>query len=65
MKIRLSLEEVERMVREGLGRWISGTLTLPEHTNVRFMHEYSDGSGESDVQTIAAIDYVEVDVDPV
>lgn len=56
MKIVLTLEETKNIVAEYVHKHQGGE----KPTEVRFVHRFSDGSGESDVGTIAQIHHVEV-----
>lgn len=64
MKVVLTMQEVVGMVRNG----VSAATQMPILAGpnaVRFVHKHADGSGECDVEDMASIDRVEVEIDSV
>lgn len=62
MKIVLTLDEVRDIVRAAMTRFDSENQPKAKDISVRFIHKYFDGSGETDVELIAEIDRVEIEV---
>lgn len=62
MKIVLSIEEVRDMVRKVVGSSLPPICGVPQIAQVTFIHKYSDGSGETDIESLGSIDRVEVEL---
>lgn len=58
MKLVLSMPEVLDILRA----WVASNHTKLQPKEIRFVHKYSDGSGETDIESLGAIDRVEIDV---
>ena len=61
MKAVLTMDEVRKMLRFAVENSMSEGPTADRVSgSVRFIHKYSDGSGEAEIETMARIDRVEV-----
>lgn len=58
MKLVLSMPEVLDIVRA----WVRANHSKLEPGEITFVHKYGDGSGECDIETLGAIDRVEINV---
>ena len=63
MKVVYSMDEVRAKIFAAAASDLGATTLMPGINCVRFIHRYSDGSGETDVENIAEIDRVEVNFD--
>jgi hypothetical protein len=57
MNIVITLAELDALIRRAI--------STDESKPVRFIHKYSDGSGETDVENIARIDRIEIPISDV
>lgn len=63
MKILLTMDEVRMILRKHAQDLLSTEMVNPEAPTenfVTFVHEYSDGSGKTDIETLGAVSHVEI-----
>ncbi len=62
MKIVFTMNEVRRMIRQHVDKCCLQGDCVDPNTPVRFIHQYSDGSGEAGVDDITEVHRIEIDV---